>query len=178
MFSTLNVKSIWQSNQGVREAYFVILVCGISSSVALINWATGPRQDQQVNPGALSPQHPRPSVWAFQPHTHTAQTFFVSQSIVLYTQREVEARHKLWLGTFEPLRGKGSRIIQKMAVSHLTQEDPASIIHCYLRIFSAYWTKCKNVKSALEITYYTERHWQNVLLPRVLKWKFYIQKST
>ena len=51
MFPTLNVKSIWQSNQGVRESYFVILVCGISSSVALINWATGPRQDQQVTQG-------------------------------------------------------------------------------------------------------------------------------
>ena len=140
-------------------------------SAHLWPWLIGPQGPDRTSRyprGSKSPA-PMTSVWAFQPHTCTTATFFVSKSIVLHTQGEVEARHKLWLGTFNLLQGKGSRIIQKMAVSHLGQEDPAPIIHCYLCIFSAYWTKCKNVKSALEITYYMERHWQNVL--------FYLESS-
>ena len=159
---------IWQSDQRVREAYSLIFLCGIIPSSHLWPWLIGPQSPDRTSRwprSSLSPQHPWPSVWPFQPHTHTASAFSVSKSMVLHTQGEVEARHKLWLGTFRPLQGKGSRIIQKMALSLLAQEDPAPIIHCYLHIFSAYWTKCNNLKSALEITYNMERHWQNILLP-------------
>lgn len=48
MFPISNVLSMWQSTQSVRKAYLVILVLGINSPVALINWATEPRQVQQV----------------------------------------------------------------------------------------------------------------------------------
>lgn len=48
MFPISNVKSVWQSNQNVGEAYLVILILGVNSPVALINWATEPRYVSQV----------------------------------------------------------------------------------------------------------------------------------
>lgn len=51
MFPTSNVISMWQSSQSVRETYLVILVLDIDSPVALINWATEPRQVHQVAQG-------------------------------------------------------------------------------------------------------------------------------
>lgn len=63
---------IWQSDQRVREAYSLIFLCGIISPVALVNWATEPRQDQQVTQELPKSPAPMTLCLAFSAtHTHS-----------------------------------------------------------------------------------------------------------
>lgn len=77
--------------------------------MALINWATGSRQVNQVAPGgSRSPDTPS----GFSSHTLIAPTLFEIKSTVLHIQGEVEAKQIGLPGTFTQLGEKRFRDLE------------------------------------------------------------------
>lgn len=164
--------------QSVKEAYLVILVLGVHWPVALINWATDPRQVNQVALGALGPQYlDTPS--GFSSHTLIAPTLFKIKRTVLHIQGEIEAKQICLPGTFTQLGGKRFRdleLYRKLLILSFFTWRPSpnySLLFAHLSI-----CKCSNTKSAVEIAHNMEGIGKGISYLKGSELRIYVWRNT